>query len=123
MSTMRLAVPTMGQAGPNSARSGHFGHCDCFSIVTIEDGKIAGVEGVANPHREQGSCLSPVQALQAAGVDAVVAAGMGARPMAAFKQLGIPVYFDDQAPTVAEVAAKVAAGAVREIGPNDTCRH
>ena len=38
MTTMKLAVPTMGQAGLGSERSGHFGHCDCFTIVDIVDG-------------------------------------------------------------------------------------
>ena len=28
----------MGAAGLNAERSGHFGHCDCFTVVDIVDG-------------------------------------------------------------------------------------
>ena len=40
--TMKLAVPTMGEAGLESERAGHFGHCDCFTVVEIADGEITG---------------------------------------------------------------------------------
>ena len=30
---MKLAIPTMGAAGLDSQRAGHFGHCDCFTVV------------------------------------------------------------------------------------------
>ena len=36
--SIKLAVPTMGAAGLNAERSGHFGHCDCFTVVDIVDG-------------------------------------------------------------------------------------
>ena len=38
--TMKLAVPTMGEAGLESERAGHFGHCDCFTVVEIADGEM-----------------------------------------------------------------------------------
>ena len=38
--TMKLAVPSMGEGGLEAERSGHFGHCDCFTIVDIVDGEI-----------------------------------------------------------------------------------
>ena len=47
--TMKLAVPTMGEAGLESERAGHFGHCDCFTVVEIADGEITGTSEVANP--------------------------------------------------------------------------
>ena len=49
MSMTKLAVPTMGQAGLDSERSGHFGKCDCFTLVTIDDGQITSVENIDNP--------------------------------------------------------------------------
>ena len=38
---MKVAIPTMGQGGMDCERSGHFGHCDCFTVVDIQDGEIA----------------------------------------------------------------------------------
>ena len=55
--TLKLAVPTMGAADLASERSGHFGHCDCFTIVDIEDGEIKGTSELANPPHEEGGCL------------------------------------------------------------------
>ena len=54
--TMKLAVPTMGEAGLESERAGHFGHCDCFTVVEIADGEITGTSEVANPPHEEGEC-------------------------------------------------------------------
>ena len=79
--TMKLAVPTMGEAGLESERAGHFGHCDCFTVVEIADGEITGTSEVANPPHEEGECMRPVGLLAKAGVDAIVAAGMGMRPL------------------------------------------
>ena len=77
--TMKLAVPTMGEAGLESERAGHFGHCDCFTVVEIADGEITGTSEVANPPHEEGGCMRPVGLLAKAGVDAIVAASHGRR--------------------------------------------
>ena len=82
MTALKLAVPTMGEASLDSERSGHFGHCDCFTLCTIEDGQITAVTAVQNPPHEEGGCLRPVKLLADAGADAIVAAGMGLRPPA-----------------------------------------
>ena len=57
MATMKLAVPTMGAAGLDAQRAGHFGHCDCFTVATITDGEIGEVAAVDNPLHEEGGCL------------------------------------------------------------------
>lgn len=121
--TLKLAVPTMGEAGLGSERSGHFGHCDCFTIVDIEDGEIKQVSALANPPHEEGGCLRPVALLHDAGVQAIVAAGMGMRPMMGFAQAGITVYFDNMTPNVGDVAKLVAAGKVPTMGAENACQH
>ncbi len=119
--TMKLAVPTMGKAGLESERSGHFGHCDCFTLISIEDGKIAQVEELSNVAHEEGGCLAPVMLLKEAGADAIVAAGMGMRPMMGFADAGITVLFDNTTPIVGDVAQKVIAGDVPEMGAENAC--
>ena len=112
--TMKLAVPTMGEAGLESERAGHFGHCDCFTVVEIADGEITGTSEVANP---------PVGLLAKAGVDAIVAAGMGMRPLTGFNQAGITVYFENQTPIVGDAAKLVAAGSVPVMSADNACNH
>lgn len=92
---MKIAIPTMGAGGLACERSGHFGHCDCFTVVTVEDGSITATEVVDNPPHEEGGCMRPVSLLAEHGVDAIVAAGMGMRPMMGFAQAGITVYFEN----------------------------
>lgn len=64
---MKLAVPTMGQGGLDGERSGHFGHCDCFTIVDIKNGNIENVSILENPPHIEGGCLRPVNLLADAG--------------------------------------------------------
>lgn len=123
MATMKLAVPTLGQPGLDSERSGHFGHCDCFTLLTIEDGEITEVAAIDNPPHEEGGCLRPVGLLQEAGVDAIVAAGMGMRPLMGFQNAGITVYFENQTPGVGDAAKKVAAGECPVMSADQACNH
>ncbi|WP_281655638.1 NifB/NifX family molybdenum-iron cluster-binding protein [Eggerthella sinensis] len=121
--TMKLAIPTMGEAGLESQRAGHFGHCDCFTVVDIVDGEIVGTGVVANPPHEEGGCLRPVNLLAGAGVNAIVAAGMGMRPLMGFNQVGITVYFENQTPVVGDAAKLVAAGSVPVMSADNACNH
>lgn len=123
MTTLKLAVPTLGEASLESQRSGHFGHCDCFTLCTIEDGQVTAVEAVENPPHEEGDCLRPVGLLADAGADAIVAAGMGMRPLMGFNEAGITVYFENETPGVGDVARKVAAGGVPVMGAENACHH
>lgn len=119
---MKLAVPTMGAAGLDGQRSGHFGHCDCFTIVDIVDGEVQGASSLRNNH-DEGGCLAPVALLAEAGVDAIVAAGMGMRPLMGFQQAGITVYFENQTPNVGDAARLVAAGDVPVMSTDTACQH
>lgn len=121
--TMKLAVPTLGAAGLEGERSGHFGHCDCFTIVDIDDGEIKGASSVDCPEHVEGGCLRPVNALAEVGVTAIVAAGMGMRPLMGFNQVGIAVLYDTTEPNVGKVAEMVAQGRVPIMTPDSACNH
>ena len=47
MALVRLAIPSEGEGGLDGLRAGHFGHCDVFTCVDIEHGKIGTVRIVA----------------------------------------------------------------------------
>lgn len=119
--TMKLAVPTLGKAGLDAQRSPHFGRCDCFTVVEITDGKVGEVSEIANPPHEEGGCLRPVGILSNAGVDAIVAAGMGMRPLMGFNQAGITVYYEANTPRVGDVVDLVIAGKVPVMSTNEVC--
>ena len=110
---MKVAIPTMGQGGMDCERSGHFGHCDCFTVVDIQDGEIAGTSIIDNPPHEEGGCLRPVSLLADNGIDAIVG----------FQQVGITVYFENQTPNVGEVAKMAAAGTLPVMGAEHACHH
>lgn len=46
-----IAVPTRDEVNIEK----HFGHCDSFIILTVENGKITGKESVAAPERKHGA--------------------------------------------------------------------
>lgn len=120
---MKVAIPTLGKGGLDCERSGHFGHCDCFTVVDIEDGEIGAVSVLENPPHEEGGCMRPVGLLADAGIDAIVAAGMGMRPMMGFAQAGITVLFENQTPGVGDVARMAAADQLPAMTAENACHH
>ena len=93
---IRLAIPSEGQGGLDGMRAGHFGHCDVFTCIDVEDGQIKQVSILPNQEHVQGGCMVPVNLLAQAGVNALVVGGIGMRPLMGFKQVGIEVYHDEQ---------------------------
>ncbi|MDZ4169714.1 MAG: NifB/NifX family molybdenum-iron cluster-binding protein [Coriobacteriia bacterium] len=116
-----LAVPSIGEGGLEGERSGHFGHCDCFTLVEIVDGAIAEVRVVENPPHEEGGCLRPVNLLASHGVQALIVAGMGARPLAGFEAAGITVYFENATPGIGEAVQLVLAGDLTVMDSRHVC--
>ncbi|MGV8083849.1 MAG: NifB/NifX family molybdenum-iron cluster-binding protein [Coriobacteriia bacterium] len=119
---MRLAVPTMGEGGLHSERSGHFGHCDCFTVVDVENGEIVKVSVVDNPPHAEGGCLRPVELLASHGVNALVAAGMGGRPLMGFQDAGITVFFENQTPGVGDVVKMAVSQQLPVMSLDNACR-
>jgi predicted Fe-Mo cluster-binding NifX family protein len=89
MGRTRLAIPCVGEASLQAEVSGHFGHCDSYAIVTIEEERIESVESVSNQNHID--CGASVRRLVENGVDVMIVQAMGMRPYLAFKELGIEV--------------------------------
>lgn len=68
---MKIAVPTR-----NGQVDDHFGHCDHYTIFTIDNGQLSSVEELASP---QGcGCKSGIAAdLQKMGIGFMLAGNMG----------------------------------------------
>ena len=72
-----LAVPSCMPGGLDAQMGMHFGHCDIYTIVEIEDNAIKAVGTLENVPHQQGGCMAPVQHLASHGVKALLAGGMG----------------------------------------------
>jgi predicted Fe-Mo cluster-binding NifX family protein len=68
------------QGGLDGERSGHFGHCDVFTLVDVEDGEVKQVSTIANEEHVQGGCMVPVNLLASHNVNALIVGGIGMRP-------------------------------------------
>lgn len=88
----RVAIPSTWPGGLESSRSSHFGHCDCFTLVDVDEKSVVGVRVVPNVPHQQGSCLAPVQLLRDNDAQAIIVHGIGMRPLLGFRQAGIQVF-------------------------------
>ncbi|VEN74686.1 Dinitrogenase iron-molybdenum cofactor biosynthesis protein [Candidatus Desulfarcum epimagneticum] len=117
----RIAIPSNGEGGLDGTRSGHFGHCDVFTFVDVEDGRIKSVSTVENGGHVQGGCMVPVNLLAGHDVSALIVGGIGMRPLAGFRQVGIEVYHDDQRPDIRPVVEDLIAGKLAMITDDQVC--
>ena len=121
METCRIAVPSAQPGGMESAVGAHFGHCDCYTVVDVADGKITSVATLPNVPHVQGGCMAPVNHLSENGVTVLLAGGMGMRPLMGFNQVGIKVYHGGDAPSVGLAVQAFLAGNLPEFSLNHTC--
>lgn len=121
MQNGRIAVPSMGEGGLDGVRSGHFGHCDVFTLIDVKDGEIVDVSILQNAEHVQGGCMVPVNLLAENKVNALIVGGIGMRPLAGFRQVGIDVYYDAQRPEIRPVVEDLIAGRLPLIGDDQVC--
>jgi len=116
-----IAVPSEAPGGLAAQISGHFGHCEAFTLVALQDGKVSEVRVVAAPPHEGGGCMVPVNLLAKAGVTAIVAGGMGRRPLYGFLESGIQPLSAGDCATVAAAVDAYASGKLSPFGPELVC--
>ena len=121
MKNGRIAIPSMEKGGLEGVRSGHFGHCDVFTLVDVENGEIKEVSTLANQEHVQGGCMVPVNLLASNNVNALIVGGIGMRPLMGFRNAGIDVYYDAQRPEIKPVVEDLIAGALPIIGDDQVC--
>ena len=117
----RIAIPSVETGGLDGQRSGHFGHCDTFTLVDVKDGSIEKVSTIDNQTHVQGGCMVPVNLLAENRVNALIVGGIGMRPLMGFRQAGIDVYHDDQRPDIRPVVEDLIAGNLAMIADNQVC--
>ncbi|HKI50399.1 MAG TPA: NifB/NifX family molybdenum-iron cluster-binding protein [Desulfobacteria bacterium] len=117
----RIAVPSVGPGGLDGERSGHFGHCDVFTLVDVEGGEVKQVSTIANEEHVQGGCMVPVNLLAGHNVNALIVGGIGMRPLMGFKQVGVDVFYDATRPQIRPVVEDLIAGKLQMIGDDQVC--
>jgi predicted Fe-Mo cluster-binding NifX family protein len=121
MKNGRIAIPSNGEGGLDATRSGHFGHCDVFTFVDVEEGEIKEVTTLQNKEHVQGGCMVPVNLLADNKVNALIVGGIGMRPLMGFRQVDIAVFHDDQRAEIRPVVEDLIAGKLFEIKNDQVC--
>jgi len=116
-----VALPSNAPGGLDAPLGAHFGHCELYTLITMESGGIMDVRVISNVPHEQGGCMAPVQHLAQHGVRVLIAGGMGMRPLMGFNQVGIDVYFGGESRTVGEAVAALLEGQLPLFGQQHTC--
>ena len=121
MNTSLIAIPSGNPGGLDAPLGAHFGHCDLYTLVAVEDNKIVDVSVIPNVPHQQGGCMAPVQYLAGKGVKQLIAGGMGLRPLMGFNQVGIEVFHGGMANTVGEAVQSAIDGKLVEFQQSHTC--
>jgi predicted Fe-Mo cluster-binding NifX family protein len=117
-----IAIPSVLPGGLDAELSAHFGHCDLYTVVKLEQGNIKEVQLLPNVPHQQGGCMAPVQHLANNGVQVLIASGMGMRPLMGFKQVGIDVFCGTGvAQTVGQAVAALVQGRLPRFSQEFTC--
>jgi len=123
-----LAVPSCMPGGLDAQMGMHFGHCDIYTIVEIEDNAIKAVGTLENVPHQQGGCMAPVQHLASHGVKALLAGGMGIVPFVGYvsehpKPWNVTMLFGHREPLscypVDSINEHVPLDSLRETVPGD----
>ena len=117
----RIAIPSVGSGGLDGQRSGHFGHCDVFTLVDVTAGEITNVSTIPNQSHVQGGCMVPVNLLADNEVNVLIVGGIGMRPLMGFRQAGIDVYHEADRLEIRPVVIDLIAGKLSQIGDDQVC--
>lgn len=121
MSSTLVAVPSAAPGGLEAGVDAHFGHCQMYTLISVEDGKVGNVEVIPNIPHEQGGCMAPVNYLAEHKVQAIISGGMGMRPLMGFRQVGIDVLHGNGAESVQDAVNGFIAGSLPRFSQEFTC--
>ena len=116
-----VAIPSSTPGGLQAGIGAHFGHCDLYTLVAVEDGQVKEVKVIPNVPHQQGGCMAPVQYLAQQGAKALIAGGMGLRPLMGFNQVGIKVFYGGNARNVGEAVDAFVSGQLPQFSQEHTC--
>ena len=112
----------MSNEGLEADVSAHFGSCECFTIVDVNDGSVTGVETVDNSHNQGANhnCMAPAILLKSHGVNVVLVSGIGGRPLMSLNEQMIKV-FAGAVGKVGDAVLDYHDGLLQELVGHGTC--
>lgn len=116
-----IAVPSLDNRGLEAGISSHFGHCDLYTLITVEDNKVTETKTIPNLPHGQGGCLAPVQYLKDNNVDILIASGMGMRPLMHFNDVEIDVFHCGESQNVKDAINLFLNNGLLRFDVNHTC--
>jgi len=117
----KIAIPSMSNSGLESEVCGHFGSCEYFTIVDVQDKAIAGIKAINNmsPDGEH-NCAAPSIVLKSHNVETVLVSGIGGRPLMSLTEKKIKV-FAGAVGKVSDAVQDYNNGLLQELSTNGTC--
>lgn len=110
---MKIAIPTA-----DGKLCSHFGHCETFTVVTVEDGAVKTTEALKPPPHEPGVLPRWLKQL---GVNVVIAGGMGPSAQQFLSQFGIQVVVGAQPDDPANIVRAFLDGSL--VSGENVCDH
>ena len=119
---IRIAIPSVQPGGLDAEVGAHFGHCDLYTLVDVDDNnQVVETQVIPSCAHEHGGCLAPVNYLGERGVNVLLAGGMGMRPLMGFLRTGIEVFYAGNVETVGKAVEAQIAGQLPRFTPNHSC--
>ncbi len=117
----KIAIPSMNNGGMESDVCAHFGSCEYFTVVDVQDQAITGIEAISNmsPDGEH-NCAAPSLILKSHNVDTVLVSGIGGRPLISLVENKMKVFAGAMG-KVSDALQDYNNGMLQELSTIGTC--
>ncbi|MDQ1254412.1 MAG: hypothetical protein QG646_3653 [Euryarchaeota archaeon] len=118
---IKIAIPSMSDSGLESDVCAHFGSCEYFTIVDVQDETVVDVSVVSNvsPNGEH-NCAAPSIILKSHNVETVLVSGIGGRPLMSLAENKIKV-FAGASGKISAAVKDYKNGLLQELSTQGTC--
>jgi predicted Fe-Mo cluster-binding NifX family protein len=118
---MKIAIPSISDIGLESDVCAHFGSCEYFTIVDLQDKDVAGIMVISNmsPNGVH-NCAAPSIILKSQNVDTVLVSGIGGRPLMSLAESKIKV-FAGAVGKISDAVQDYKNGLLQELSTTGTC--
>lgn len=116
-----IGVPSNNPGGMDAKISAHFGRCNAYTLIEIENNEIKKTSVLSNGSRKDGDCMGTVNFIAENGINVLLVSGMGMRPLIGFNQVGVEVYQSGSAQTVKEAVEAHIDNKLLMFGQEQTC--
>jgi len=117
----KIAIPSMSDSGLESDVCAHYGSCEYFTVVDVQDKVIADIKAINNLSPDgQHNCAAPSIILKSHNVDIVLVSGIGGMPLISLVEKKIKVFAGAMG-KVSDAIQDYNSGLLKELSTNGTC--